>query len=65
MARSHLARETVEKILAAQATRNQRLRAADWVIENDQVSLAELLQQISMLPIESRSIDGDLPLEQV
>lgn len=65
MARSQLARETVEKIIAAQATRNQRLRAADWVIENDQVSLAELLQRISMLPIESRSIDGDLPLEQV
>ena len=65
MARSQLTRETVEKIIAAQATRNQRLHAADWVIENEQVSLAELLQQVSALPIKSQAIDGDLPLEQV
>ena len=65
MARSHLARETVEKIIATQATRNQRLHAADWVIENDQVSLANLLQRVSALPIKSQAIDGDLHLEQV
>jgi dephospho-CoA kinase len=53
MARSHLPREAVEKVIAAQATRNQRLHAADWVIENDQVSLAELLQRVSTLPIKS------------
>jgi len=53
MARSQLPREAVEKIIAAQATRIQRLRAADWVIENDQVSLANLLQQVSTLPIKS------------
>lgn len=53
MARSHFPRQTVEKIIAAQATRNQRLHAADWVIDNDDLSMAELLQMVSALPIKS------------
>lgn len=65
MARSQFSRETVEKIIAAQATRNQRLHAADWVIDNDQLSLAELLERVTALPIKSRSTHGDLPREQV
>lgn len=35
MARSGLAQEAVKSIIAAQATRAQRLAAADWVIYND------------------------------
>ena len=65
MARSHLTRESVEKIIAAQASRQQRLLAADWVIQNDQLSMSELLQRVCALPIKSRSLDGVLPLEQV
>lgn len=65
MVRSHLPRETVEKIIASQATRTQRLQVADWVIDNAQLSMGELRQQVSVLPIKSRSIHGDLPHEQV
>jgi len=41
-ARSGLAVETIRGIIAAQATRAQRLAAADLVIFNDQFSLAQL-----------------------
>ena len=54
MTRSDLPREAVEKIIAAQASRQQRLRAADWVIHNDQCSMPELLQLTSALPIKTR-----------
>lgn len=42
MARSGLARSAVEQIIASQASRAQRLAAADVVLFNDGISLAEL-----------------------
>ena len=49
MARSALDRPAVEAIIAAQASREQRLMAADLVILNDHISLAELAQQVHAL----------------
>lgn len=46
MARSGLARAEVEAILAAQATRAQRLAAADVVICNDALSLPALAEAV-------------------
>ncbi|MBF5003622.1 dephospho-CoA kinase [Diaphorobacter caeni] len=40
--RNGLAREAIEAIIAAQATRHQRRAAADWVIFNDGLSLLDL-----------------------
>ncbi len=40
--RNGLAREAVESIIAAQASREQRRAAADWVIFNDGLSLLDL-----------------------
>ena len=54
MQRSQLTRDIVEKIIAAQASRQQRLRAADWVIYNDQLSMDELQQLAAALPIKTR-----------
>lgn len=48
MSRNGLAREEVERILAAQATRSERLLAADDVIDNDG-PLAALAPQIERL----------------
>jgi len=42
MARSGLAREAVLAIIAAQASRAQRLAVADLVLLNDGISLAQL-----------------------
>ncbi len=50
MARNHLPRDAIEKIMASQATREHRLGAADTVIFNVNRSLAQLddaLHQIS------------------
>lgn len=55
MARNGLPRDAVQAIIAAQATREQRRAAADWVIYNDGVDLAELRQQVL-------SISAHLPL---
>ena len=52
MARNHLSREEVKKIIASQATRKQRLAAADWVIYNDALSFEALDQLVSALPIQ-------------
>lgn len=49
MQRSGLSRADVEKILAQQADRHLRLRAADHVICNDQLSLSELGDKIGLL----------------
>lgn len=46
MARSGLEPDAVQKIIEAQATRLQRLRAADWVVFNAGDSLADLTQEI-------------------
>jgi len=53
MARSHLRQETIENIIGTQATRDQRLAAADWVICNDQLSLHALEKLVATLPIRS------------
>lgn len=52
MARNNFSRDTVEKIIASQATREQRLAAADWVIYNDALSLQALDQLVAALPIQ-------------
>lgn len=53
MSRNGLSREAVESIIAAQATRQQKLAAADWVIDNDRISLDELQAQVDRLPIQA------------
>lgn len=47
--RSNWAAGAVEKVIAAQATRAQRLAAADMVIYNDGLSLEQLLAQVEQL----------------
>jgi dephospho-CoA kinase len=49
--RSGLAREAIEKIMAAQAPRLKRLRAADAVIHNDGLTLAQLEAQVEQVAI--------------
>ena len=49
MARSSLSREAVLAIMAAQASRNQRLQAADAVIFNDGLTLDGLALEVRML----------------
>lgn len=46
MARSGLTREEVERIIAQQASRAQRLACADTVICNENLSLAQLRQEV-------------------
>jgi dephospho-CoA kinase len=57
MQRNGLARAEVERILAAQATREQRLEAADDVIDNDR-SLADLEPQIERLHASYLALAG-------
>lgn len=49
MARSQLTRPEVEKIMASQATRASRLGAADTVIYNVDLSLAELASEVNQI----------------
>ena len=49
MARSQLPRTSVEAIIAAQASRAQRLAAADLVIFNEGLSLAQLADEVRQL----------------
>ena len=49
MARNALSRETIENILAAQATRQARRAAADAVLYNDGLSLHDLQAQVAAL----------------
>jgi dephospho-CoA kinase len=49
VARNGLAPEAVERIIAAQATREQRRAIADWVITNEGLTLEALLQQVDDL----------------
>jgi dephospho-CoA kinase len=51
MSRNKLAREEVERILAAQATRAERLAAADDVIDNDG-ALTDLPPRIERLHLQ-------------
>jgi dephospho-CoA kinase len=47
MARSALPREAVEKIMMSQASRLQRLRAADTVVFNDGLTIAQLRSEVA------------------
>ena len=49
MARNGLSSEMVKKIIAAQASRSQRLAAADICLYNDDLSLAALECQVRQL----------------
>ena len=51
MARNAFSRDTVEKIIASQASRTQRLAAADWVIYNDNLTLETLRERVAALPL--------------
>ena len=53
MARNGLSREAIHNIIAAQAPRTQKLAAADWVIDNDHLTLEMLRAQVAQLPIQS------------
>jgi dephospho-CoA kinase len=50
VARNALTREMVVQIIATQASRLQRLSAADWVIHNDGLSLDGLRESVFALP---------------
>ncbi|MEY2660301.1 MAG: Dephospho-CoA kinase [Pseudomonadota bacterium] len=52
MARSGLKAEEVERIIAAQSSREKRLAMADWVILNDGLSLDELRGRVQALPLD-------------
>ena len=42
-------RDAIEKVIAQQASRAQRLAAADWVIYNDGLSLTRLAEQVQKM----------------
>lgn len=54
MARSALSRVDVEKIIASQASRPKRLRAADIVIFNADASLERIAAQVAQLAVRFR-----------
>jgi dephospho-CoA kinase len=56
-ARSQLSRESVQSIIAAQATRAARVSAADWVIYNEGLSIDALREQVDALPIAPQRWD--------
>lgn len=58
MARSGLSAEAVQRVMAAQASREQRARAADAIIYNDNINLAQLRQQVDALLAQWRSRFG-------
>jgi dephospho-CoA kinase len=51
MQRNAFSRDQILHILANQATREQRLAAADWVIFNEKLTLAELNSKVLNLPL--------------
>ena len=51
MERSGLTREAVENIIRAQATRAQRLAAADWIVFNEGLNLEQLQQEVNALAL--------------
>jgi dephospho-CoA kinase len=52
MARNSWKREAVQAVVTAQASRAQKLAAADWVIDNEGISLEALRKRVLSLPIE-------------
>lgn len=67
MARSALTRETVEQIILAQAPRLLRLKAADMVIHNGHIDLAQLALEVAglaaRLGLSSRQRPAVLPVQ--
>jgi dephospho-CoA kinase len=53
MARNGLSREAVQAVIAAQASRTQKLAAADWVIDNEGITLEALRECVEYLPIRT------------
>ena len=51
MARNGWDRATVKRIIAAQASRGQKLASADWVISNENITLETLYKLVQNLPI--------------
>jgi dephospho-CoA kinase len=65
MVRSGLTADAVQRIIAVQATREQRRAIADWVILNEGLSLDELLAQVdALLPdmLQARAAVAGTPL---
>ncbi len=52
MARNGWSREAVQAIISAQASRAQKLAAADWVIHNEGISLEDLRSNVQRLPLD-------------
>ena len=53
MARNGFSRESVQTIIEAQASRTQKLAAADWVIYNEGITLEALREWVGELPIQA------------
>jgi dephospho-CoA kinase len=53
VARNGFSRESVQAIIAAQASRAQKLAAADWVIFNEGITLEALREWVEELPIQA------------
>ena len=51
MARNGLSREAIQNIISAQASRAQKLNAADWIIHNEGITLEALRACVESLPI--------------
>jgi dephospho-CoA kinase len=52
MARNGMARDMVENIITAQSAAAVRLAAADWVIDNDHLSMEALRAEVNALPLD-------------
>ena len=61
MARDGLTREAVEKIMATQATRQVRLGAADVVLFNDHLTLAQLAHKVEQIASQFGLSSHQLP----
>jgi dephospho-CoA kinase len=53
VARSGLSPEAVQKIIATQSSRAEKLRAADWVIYNEGLTIEALQEAVGQLPIRT------------
>jgi dephospho-CoA kinase len=53
MARNGWGRETVQRVIVAQASRAKRLAAADWVIHNEGLSMEDLRECVQSLPLQT------------
>lgn len=54
VARNAMSREAIQVIISAQASRAQKLSAADWVIYNENISKESLQEAVAQLPIRTR-----------